>query len=152
LCHNDELKLNLLRNGQLPFFEPHLEDIVSRNRTAGKLQFETTESAIAGAEAIFICVGTPSLENGEADLSAFANVARTIAQRATGYCLVIQKSTVPIQTGQQLKRELQLYSGKGLQCDLVSNPEFLREGSAIQDFFHPDRIVIGIEREEKIAA
>ena len=148
---NDETKLNALRNGQLPFFEPHLEDVVSRNRSVGRLQFETAESAVAGAEAIFICVGTPPLENGEADLSAVANVARMIAQRATGYCLVIEKSTVPVQTGQQLKRQLQLYVGKGLRCDLVSNPEFLREGSAIQDFFHPDRIVIGVEREEVAA-
>jgi len=148
---NDEIKLALLRNGQLPFFEPHLEYVVSRNCNAGRLQFETTEKAVAGAEVIFICVGTPPLENGEADLSAVANVALTIAQRTTGYCLVIEKSTVPVQTGAQLKRQLQLYAGKGLKCDLVSNPEFLREGSAIQDFFHPDRIVIGVEREEAAA-
>jgi UDPglucose 6-dehydrogenase len=96
-------------------------------------------------------VGTPPLENGEADLSAVANVARTIGQRATGCCLVIEKSTVPVQTGQQLKRQLQLYSGKGLQCDLVSNPEFLCEGSAIEDFFHPDRVVIGVESDEAAA-
>ena len=150
-AENDEIKLALLRNGQLPFFEPHLEYVVSRNCTAGRLQFETTEKAVAGAEVIFICVGTPPLENGEADLSAVANVALTIAQRTTGYCLVIEKSTVPVQTGAQLKRQLQLYAGKGLKCDLVSNPEFLREGSAIQDFFHPDRIVIGVEREEAAA-
>jgi UDPglucose 6-dehydrogenase len=147
---NDETKLNLLRSGQIPFFEPHLEELVLKNCQMGRLRFETTESAVVKAEAIFICVGTPPLENGEADLSAIANVARTIAQRATGYCLVIEKSTVPVQTGQRLKRQLQLYSGSGLQCDLVSNPEFLREGSAIEDFFHPDRIVIGVEREEAV--
>jgi UDPglucose 6-dehydrogenase len=148
---NDERKLNLLRSGQVPFFEPHLEDIVARNYRAGRLRFESTEDAVADAETIFICVGTPPLENGEADLSAIANVARTISQRATAYCLVIEKSTVPVQTGQRLKRQLQLYASKGLQCDLVSNPEFLREGSAIQDFFHPDRIVIGVERDEAAA-
>jgi UDPglucose 6-dehydrogenase len=93
-------------------------------------------------------VGTPPLENGEADLSAVANVARTIGQRATGCCLVIEKSTVPVQTGQQLKRQLQLYASKGLRSELVSNPEFLREGSAIEDFFHPDRVVIGVESDE----
>jgi UDPglucose 6-dehydrogenase len=145
---NDDAKLNMLRRGQMPFFEPHLEEVVSRNCRAGRLQFGSPESAVTGAEAVFICVGTPPLDNGEADLSAVANVARTIAQHATGYCLVIEKSTVPVQTGQQLKRQLQLYSQKELRCDLVSNPEFLREGSAIQDFFHPDRIVIGVEREE----
>jgi len=145
---NDEPKLNLLRTGQLPFFEPHLEELVLKNCKTGRLRFETTENAVVDTEAIFICVGTPPLENGEADLSAIANVARTIAQRATGSCLVIEKSTVPVQTGQRLKRQLELYAGSGLRCDLVSNPEFLREGSAIQDFFHPDRIVIGVEREE----
>ncbi len=145
---NDEAKLNMLRKGQMPFFEPHLEDVLSRNWRAGRLQFESPVSAVTGAEAIFICVGTPPLENGEADLSAVANVARTIAQYTTGHCLVIEKSTVPVQTGQQLKRHLQLYARNGLRCDLVSNPEFLREGSAIHDFFHPDRIVIGVEREE----
>jgi len=105
---SDEGKLGLLRSGQMPFFEPHLEEIVSRNCTGGRLRFETTEVAVSDAEAIFICVGTPPLENGEADLSAVANVARTIGQRATGCCLVIEKSTVPVQTGQQLKRQLQL--------------------------------------------
>jgi len=145
---NDEGKLNLLRKGQMPFFEPHLEEIVVRNCSNGRLRFDNTENAVTGAQAIFICVGTPPLENGEADLSAVANVARTIGQRATGYCLVIEKSTVPVQTGQQLKRQLQLYAEKGLRCDLASNPEFLREGSAIEDFFHPERIVVGVERED----
>jgi UDPglucose 6-dehydrogenase len=145
---NDEGKLNLLRSGKMPFFEPHLDEIVHRNIIAGRLQFEIPENAVVGAEAIFICVGTPPLENGEADLCAVANVARTIAQRATGNCLVIEKSTVPVQTAQKLKRQLQQYAGKGLQCTLASNPEFLREGSAIQDSFHPERIVVGVETEE----
>jgi UDPglucose 6-dehydrogenase len=148
---NDEGKLALLRSGKMPFFEPHLEEIVLRNCSAGRLRFETTEAAATGARAIFICVGTPPLENGEADLSAVANVARTIGQRAAGQCLVIEKSTVPVQTGQQLKRQLQLYASNGLQCQLVSNPEFLREGSAIEDFFHPDRVVIGVETEAAAA-
>ncbi len=145
---SDERKLNLLQTGQMPFFEPHLEEIALRNRGAARLRFDTTETAVRGAEAIFICVGTPPLENGDADLSAVANVARTIGENATGNCLVIEKSTVPVQTGQQLKRQLELYANKGLSCDLASNPEFLREGSAIEDFFHPDRIVIGVEREQ----
>jgi UDPglucose 6-dehydrogenase len=80
-----------------------------------------------------------------------ANVTRTIAQRATGHCLMIEKSTVPVQTGEQLKRLIQLYGNRELHCDLVSNPEFLREGSAIKDFFHPDRIVIGVESGESAA-
>jgi UDPglucose 6-dehydrogenase len=148
---NDTGKLGMLRCGEMPFFEPCLDQLVAANTAACRLHFVTTEEAVTGAEAIFICVGTPPLENGEADLTAVANVARTIAQRASGSCLVIEKSTVPVQTGQQLERQPQRYSREGLHCDLVSNPEFLREGSAIEDFFHPERIVIGVEREEAAA-
>jgi UDPglucose 6-dehydrogenase len=148
---NDERKLSLLCAGNVPFFEPHLERLVSGNSKAGRLRFDTTEAAVADSEVIFICVGTPPLDNGEADLSAVANVARTISQHARGCRSVIEKSTVPVQTGQQLKRQLHLYASKGLHCDHVSNPEFLREGSAIEDFFHPDRIVIGVESEEAAA-
>jgi len=148
---NDERKLALLRGGEMPFFEPHLEEIVLRNSSAGRLRFDSVEDAVMDAPAIFICVGTPPLENGEADLSAVANVARIIGQRASGDCLVIEKSTVPVQTGQQLKRQLDLYGDKALRCEVASNPEFLREGTAIQDFFHPDRIVIGVENEDTAA-
>jgi UDPglucose 6-dehydrogenase len=148
---NDVAKLATLQAGKVPFFEPHLEELVTRNTKAGRLQFETTESAVIDAAVIFICVGTPPLDNGDADLAAVANVARTVAQYASGNCLVVEKSTVPVQTGQQLKRQLQLYARKGLHCEIASNPEFLREGSAINDFFHPDRIVIGVENEESAA-
>jgi UDPglucose 6-dehydrogenase len=148
---NDEAKLSLLRGGQMPFFEPHLEALVTANLTTGRLQFQTAEEAVVGAEAIFICVGTPPLENGDADLSAVANVARTIGQFSSGSCLVIEKSTVPVQTAQQLKKQLLRYSRPDLHCDLASNPEFLREGSAIEDFFHPERIVVGVERDEVAA-
>jgi UDPglucose 6-dehydrogenase len=96
-------------------------------------------------------VGTPPLDNGEADLSAVANVARVIAQYATGDCLVVEKSTVPVQTGQRLRKELNLSSHKGIRFEVASNPEFLSEGSAIRDFFHPDRIVIGVEQDEPAA-
>jgi len=148
---NDVAKLATLQAGKVPFFEPHLEELVTRNTKAGRLRFDTTENAVIDADVIFICVGTPPLDNGEADLAAVANVARTISQYASGNCLVIEKSTVPVQTGQQLKRQLQLYARKGLHCEIASNPEFLREGSAINDFFHPDRIVIGVETEEAAA-
>ena len=140
-------KLTALQNGDLPFFEPLLGAVVARNRAAGRLEFGTTEEAIDRGHAIFICVGTPPLDNGEADLSAIEAVARTIAKRAKGYRLIIEKSTVPVQTGRQLRRYLDLHSVNGLRYDVVSNPEFLREGSAIEDFFHPDRIVIGVEND-----
>jgi UDPglucose 6-dehydrogenase len=145
---SDEGKLSLLRNGQMPFYEPYLEEIVLRNCNTGKLRFDTTGNAVVGVRAIFLCVGTPPLDNGDADLSAVANVARMIGQCATADCLVIEKSTVPVQTGQQVKRQLQLSAGKTRRFNIASNPEFLREGSAIEDFFHSDRIVIGVEREE----
>jgi len=143
----DVQKLERLIAGDLPFFEPNLEQIVARTRAAGRLKFGCTEEAIDHGHAIFICVGTPPLENGEADLSAIETVARTIAKRARGYRLVIEKSTVPVQTGRQLRKHLSLHNANGLLYDVVSNPEFLREGSAVEDFFHPDRIVVGVESE-----
>jgi UDPglucose 6-dehydrogenase len=144
-------KLESLKSGKLPFFEPGLDELVSRNRAAGRLTFGSTEEAIDHGQAVFICVGTPPLENGEADLSAIENVARLIARRATGYKLIIEKSTVPVQTGRQLRRHLDRHKTRHFQYDVVSNPEFLREGSAVGDFFHPDRIVIGVEGEHAAA-
>src|SRR5262249_30821896 len=110
-----------------------------------RLEFGPTEEGIERGRAIFICVGTPPLERGEADLSAIERVARVIAQCGNGYRLVIEKSTVPVQTGRQLKRQLALFRSKYLEYDVVSNPEFLREGAGVEDFFHPDRIVVGVE-------
>jgi UDPglucose 6-dehydrogenase len=146
----DVQKLERLIEGELPFFEPNLEQMVVRSRAAGRLEFGSTEEAIDRGKAIFICVGTPPLENGEADLSAIETVARTIAKRAHGYRLVIEKSTVPVQTGRQLRKHLALHNSNHLKCDVVSNPEFLREGSAVEDFFHPDRIVVGVEGDSAI--
>jgi UDPglucose 6-dehydrogenase len=142
---SDPAKLEMLRDGKVPFFEPHLARLVAKNREAGRLEFGLTEAGIECSEAIFICVGTPPLNNGEADLSAIQNVAREIASRARGYRLIVEKSTVPVQTARQIKRELALYGSNQLDYEVASNPEFLREGSALEDFFHPDRIVIGVE-------
>jgi UDPglucose 6-dehydrogenase len=142
---NDTKRLDKLRDGQMPLYEPHLEGIVDRNRKAKRLEFGPTEEGIERGRAIFICVGTPPLEKGGADLSAIERVARVIAQRGHDYRLVIEKSTVPVQTGRQLKRHLALFRTKELECDVVSNPEFLREGAGVEDFFHPDRIVVGVE-------
>lgn len=148
---NDMAKIGSLKEGKLPFFEPHLDIIVDRNRAAGRLEFTATDDAIARGQALFICVGTPPLENGEADLSAIESVARQIAQQVRGYRLVIEKSTVPVQTAQRLAKHLAIYNTNGLQYDVVSNPEFLREGSAVEDFFHPDRIVVGAESPRAVA-
>ncbi len=142
---SDVDKLNKLQSGIMPLFEPHLEDVIKSVRTSGRLTFGSTTDAIDHGLAIFICVGTPPLPNGDADLSAIERVARMIAKRARGYRLVIEKSTVPVQTGSQLRRHLSLHASNEAQSDVVSNPEFLREGSAVEDFLHPDRIVVGVE-------
>jgi len=152
LCaDNDAEKLESLRAGRVPFFEPHLDSLVERNHKSGRLEFTTTENAINLGKALFICVGTPPLENGEADLSAIESVARQIAQGARGYRLIIEKSTVPVQTAQRLAKHLGIYNANRLDYDVVSNPEFLREGSAVEDFFHPDRIVVGAESSRAVA-
>src|ERR1700733_3668011 len=137
-------KLKKLQNGVIPIYEPGLGAIVESCRESGRLAFGSTEDAIDRSEAIFICVGTPPLPNGDADLSAIEKVGRMIARRASGYRLVIEKSTVPVQTGSQLQRYLSVQRTGDLNYDVVSNPEFLREGSAVQDFLHPDRIVVGV--------
>jgi len=152
LCADNDLdKLKKLNAGRLPFFEPHLDSLVKNNVASGHLQFVSPAEAIEKGSAIFICVGTPPLENGEADLSAIESVARTIASTAHGYRLVIEKSTVPVQTAKRLWKHLSIYNVNGLEFDVVSNPEFLREGSAVGDFFHPDRIVIGAETPRAVA-
>jgi UDPglucose 6-dehydrogenase len=145
-CSESDLeKLAKLQGGVMPLFEPHLENVIQAARAAGRLHFGSTEDAIAWGNAIFICVGTPPLPNGDADLSAIEGVARAITKGAKGYRLVIEKSTVPVQTGGQLQKHLSVHSRNGLKYDVASNPEFLREGSSVEDFLHPDRIVIGVD-------
>jgi UDPglucose 6-dehydrogenase len=149
---SDAAKLAKLQNGMIPIYEPGLDAIVASAIRQRRLAFGSTEDAIDRAEIIFICVGTPPLPNGDADLSAIEALARTIAQRATGYKLIVEKSTVPVRTASQLLRHLTNRSTVGTKFEVASNPEFLREGSAVSDFLHPDRIVIGVdsERAEKI--
>jgi UDPglucose 6-dehydrogenase len=148
---NDVNRINTLNAGRLPIHEPGLDRVMQRARAAGRLRFTTDCAEAAGAaDAIFICVGTPPLASGDADLSAIDNVARQIAAASRTPKLVIEKSTVPAQTGEQLNRILHVYGrgGEGSLFRVASNPEFLREGTAIGDFFHPDRIVVGVEDAE----
>ncbi len=147
---NDASKIAALQAGRIPIYEPHLDKVVAAATSEGRLRFTTNAGeAIRSGDVIFICVGTPPRETGEADLSAIDNVARLIATEARSPKLVVEKSTVPAQTGQKLKRALNVYGrSSGLQFDVASNPEFLREGTAIGDFFHPDRIVVGVEGVE----
>src|SRR5262244_2881590 len=110
---SDKQKLGMLQAGVMPVFEPHLEHVVKNACSAGRLRFGATEEAIGWADAIFICVGTPPLANGDADLSAIESVARMIAKRASGYRLIVEKSTVPVQTGAQLRKHLLVHSTNG---------------------------------------
>jgi len=146
-AESDVSKLNKLQDGGMPLYEPQLDAIVQKMRAAGRLRFGSTEDAVDWGSAIFICVGTPPLPNGDADLHAIEKVARTIAKRATGYRLIVEKSTVPVQTGAQLRKHLAVQSTDKLSYDVASNPEFLREGTAVGDFLHPDRIVVGVDSE-----
>lgn len=139
-------KLRLLEAGVMPIFEPGLEPLVARNVAAGRLSFQADLGrAVAGADAVFIAVGTPSRRgDGHADLSHVFAAAADIARALTGWTVAVVKSTVPVGTARRLAAFLRQEAGEGA-CDVVSNPEFLREGSAIEDFMRPDRVVVGSE-------
>jgi UDPglucose 6-dehydrogenase len=147
---SDEAKIHTLEKGKLPIFEPGLDTVISKAMHEGRLAFTSDVAAAIGAsDVIFICVGTPPMEDGDADLSAIDQVARLIATVARSPKLVIEKSTVPAQTGQKLKQALRVYSRNTRPLlRVASNPEFLREGTAVGDFLHPDRIVVGVENED----
>lgn len=146
---NDRRKIDTLEGGKLPIFEPRLDSIVAKNRNNGRLSFSADPAtAVAQGDVIFICVGTPPLPNGDADLSSIDRVAQMIASEAKSDKLVVEKSTVPAQTGAQLKRVLGIYGrDRAARFRVASNPEFLREGTAVEDFLHPDRIVVGVDDE-----
>jgi len=140
----DAAKIAALERGEIPIYEPGLEEIVAKNVRAGRLRFTTDLGpAIREAKAVFIAVGTPPLPDGRADLSFVRQVAESIGENLNGYKVVITKSTVPVGTGQMVEQVVRERSGGGQEFAVVSNPEFLREGSALEDFYHPDRVVIG---------
>ena len=145
----DGERIAQLQAGGIPIYERHLDQVLAAGRGAKRLSFTPDAGeAIRGGDAIFICVGTPPKESGEADLSAIDHVARQIAREARSPKLVIEKSTVPARTGVELRRALTAYSrNSAIQFRVASNPEFLREGTAVLDFFHPDRVVVGVEEE-----
>lgn len=143
---NDVKKISGLKKGVVPIYEPGLEEIIGSNLKQKRLKFTSSiKDAVKASEVIFITVGTPSLESGEADLTGIENVARTIARNMDGYRLIVEKSTVPVETCSWIKKTISSYIRKRYKFDVVSNPEFLREGSAINDFTYPDRIVVGLE-------
>jgi UDPglucose 6-dehydrogenase len=146
----DRRKIEALERGEIPIYEPGLDAIVSRNVEEGRLRFTTDlASAVQKARAIFIAVGTPPKADGSADLRYVAEVARSIAEHLNGPKLVITKSTVPIGTGRLIQKIIE-EAGKSHKVSVVSNPEFLREGSAIEDFMKPDRVVIGVSDPDSV--
>ncbi len=148
IVDNDEKRISALKRGVMPFFEPGLEELVRRVVREKRLSFTTSiKEGVEKTTIIFIAVGTPQKATGEADLAYVENVACAIAQHMPAYRLVVEKSTVPVQTGQWVKHTIKTYLKKKTPFDVASNPEFLREGSAIQDVMKPDRIVIGVESE-----
>jgi UDPglucose 6-dehydrogenase len=147
----DATKIAALERGEIPIYEPGLEEIVTKNVQAGRLHFTTAIApAIRDAKAVFIAVGTPPQADGRADLSFVRQVAEAIGDNLNGYKVVITKSTVPVGTGQMVERIVRERSGGQQEFAVVSNPEFLREGSAIEDFFRPDRVVIGARTQRAV--
>ena len=143
----DKKKIDLLRNGVIPIYEPGLEEIIARNCSTGRLQFSTNiEAAVAYGDIQFIAVGTPSNQDGAADLQYVLSAARNIGRYMTNFKVVVNKSTVPVGTADKVKAAIadELKKAKRqVEYSVVSNPEFLKEGAAIEDFMRPDRIVVG---------
>ena len=148
----DAQKIERLKNGEIPIFEPGLDELVKKNVTAGRLKFTTDLSSVLDdVQIVFSAVGTPPDEDGSADLKYVLQVARTIGQHMNNYLVVVTKSTVPVGTAQKVRKtieeELAKRGMEGFEFDVASNPEFLKEGNAIKDFMSPDRVVVGVESE-----
>jgi UDPglucose 6-dehydrogenase len=142
----DAGKIDRLKKGEVPIFEPGLEALIAKNTAAGRLSFTTNlAEAVDGAEAVFIAVGTPTRRgDGHADLTYVMGAAEEIGRALTGYAVVVTKSTVPVGTNRKVAEVIKA-ANPGAKFDVASNPEFLREGAAIDDFMHPDRVVVGVE-------
>lgn len=151
---NDKQKIDRLVNGEIPIYEPGLEPIVTNNVYYKRLRFTTDlKQAVDGSDVIFIAVGTPPAHDGSADMQYVLAAAQGIAEHMDTYKVIVDKSTVPVGTGQRVRSAIQEVldrRGSDISFDVVSNPEFLREGSAVQDFTHPDRVVIGTENEKAL--
>jgi UDPglucose 6-dehydrogenase len=142
---HDTAKIELLMRGDMPIYEPGLEELIRSNRAAGRLNFSpSTAEGVAQSDIIFIAVPTPPQPDGSVDLSFIEKVARDIAAAMSSYKIVVDKSTVPVRTGEKVAETIKRYCRAQVDFDVVSNPEFLREGFAVEDLMHPDRIVIGV--------
>ncbi len=150
---NNEEKVKLLQGGGIPIYEPGLEELVKKNVAAGRLRFTAcTREGVENSDVIFIAVPTPPLADGGVDLSFIELVARDIAGAMTSYKIVVDKSTVPVKTGEKVAETIKRYCKAKVEFDVVSNPEFLREGFAVDDLMQPDRVVIGVRSQRPVAA
>ena len=144
----DADKISRIASGRVPFYEPGLDDLLAANLRKGRLSFSSDLDAVSReADVIFVCVGTPQHEDGSADMSQIEEASRLIADNLNRYKLVVEKSTVPVKTSYWIKRTIGLYKKTDTAFDIASNPEFLREGSAVSDFLQPDRIIVGVETD-----
>ena len=148
---NDSRKVETLQAGKVPIYEPGLEEVIHRNVSARRLRFSgNIQEGVDNSLIVFIAVPTPAQPNGDVDLSFIEKVAREIAGVLTDYRVIVDKSTVPVKTGEKVAESIKRYNRHGAKFDVVSNPEFLREGCAVHDLMHPDRIVIGAQSERAI--
>ncbi|MFQ5766981.1 MAG: UDP-glucose dehydrogenase family protein [Acidobacteriota bacterium] len=148
----EEAKIGHLKKGKIPIHEPGLEEIVQRNMRSGRLDFTCDlRSAVQNALVVFIAVGTPMSQTGEADLTYIREVAGGIARNLNGYKVIVTKSTVPMGTGSMIRKLIEQDGPAGQRFSVASNPEFLREGSAVEDFMHPNRVIIGTEDDQAVA-
>jgi len=148
---NDARKVEALQAGKVPIYEPGLEEVIHRNVSAQRLRFTgSIQEGVDNSQIVFIAVPTPQQPNGEVDLSYIEKVAREIAGILKSYRVIVDKSTVPVKTGEKVAESIKRYNRHGAEFDVVSNPEFLREGCAVADLMHPDRIVIGAQNEHAI--
>ena len=150
---NDAAKVKMLQAGGIPIYEPGLEELVKKNVAAGRLKFTAnTAEGVQNSDVIFIAVPTPPQPDGSVDLSYIEKVARDIAAAMTSYKIVVDKSTVPVKTGEKVAETIKRYCAAKVEFDVVSNPEFLREGFAVDDLMKPDRVVIGTRSQRPVAA
>jgi UDPglucose 6-dehydrogenase len=150
---NDAAKVQVLQSGGIPIYEPGLEELVKKNTAAGRLKFtSSTAEGVQKSDVIFIAVPTPPQTDGSVDLSFIEKVAREIAAAMTDYKIVVDKSTVPVKTGEKVAETIKRYCKAQVEFDVVSNPEFLREGFAVGDLMKPDRVVIGVRSQRPVAA
>src|SRR5256885_8522505 len=150
---NDAAKVKVLKEGGIPIYEPKLEDMVKKNVAERRLNFTTsTAEGVEKSDVIFIAVPTPPQDDGSVDLSFLEKVAREMSGAMTSYKIVVDKSTVPVRTGDKVAETIKRYCKAQVEFDVVSNPEFLREGFAVDDLMNPDRIVIGVRSQRPVMA